>query len=278
MRNDMKHVIIDRPRFGAGDGGKSPTPKGKARQEQRIPLDERPKRESMSRHRLYGWGCKQLNEHLGPLRRYLRTNCGRPWNDVFSEICEHLRIDSATQLHVHQHIEDYVLTTTCLINGQVCDSRGNLIGQPRGNGWFWRHHLFHVDPRDGTLRQSPKPRWHTPGRKYKRRESEFVRVHGADYRYHNGRWYEVTFQFVPSRPWNARPGEPNPTVFDVVFEEFIDATKASELYGSQEYIASKRRLGKKELHDLKLWKTSYGKSVLASQEPTRIKRKKPKKR
>jgi hypothetical protein len=96
MRADMKHVIIDRPRIG-GSGGKSRPAKGSKRRWQRIPLEDQPKTESNAPKRLYGSNCKSLNEHLAPLRRWLRSNCGRLWNEVHSEICANLRIDNATR-------------------------------------------------------------------------------------------------------------------------------------------------------------------------------------
>jgi hypothetical protein len=40
---------------------------------------------------------KALNENLAPLRRYLLKQIGRPWNKVFSEICQNLRVDSVVQ-------------------------------------------------------------------------------------------------------------------------------------------------------------------------------------
>ncbi len=95
MREDMKHVIIDRPRTG-GAGGKSIAPKGSKRRWQRLPVEDHPRTESTARRRLYGWNCKRLNEHLSPLRRWLRSNCGRLWDDVFSEICDRLSVRNAT--------------------------------------------------------------------------------------------------------------------------------------------------------------------------------------
>src|SRR6185437_5780755 len=99
MRKDMKHVIIDRPRTG-GDGGKSIPPKGSKKRLQKTPLEDQPKYESNARRRVYGYDCKQLNEHLSPLRRWLHSQVGRNWDEVWSEICEGLSVRNATTAHV----------------------------------------------------------------------------------------------------------------------------------------------------------------------------------
>ena len=47
---------------------------------------------------------KYLNEHLGPLRRYLDSQVGRPWDKVWSEIATTLDSRSLTGQHIFDHI------------------------------------------------------------------------------------------------------------------------------------------------------------------------------
>src|SRR6266540_4244860 len=108
MRPDMSKVIVERPRLGSRDKGKA---KGRKRELQREGLDSR-RCEGMKR--LKG-GTKILNEHLGPLRRYLESQVGRPWDKVFSEICAHIDRNSPVQDHVRDHVEDYVTVHVLLI-------------------------------------------------------------------------------------------------------------------------------------------------------------------
>src|SRR4051794_11647731 len=104
MRADMAKVIVERPRYGSRDAGMA---KGYKRKLQRISTDELPIREGMKKRS--GGGTKSLNEHLGPLRRYLDSQVGRSWNKVFAEICAHINRNSAVQDHVRDHIDDYVV-------------------------------------------------------------------------------------------------------------------------------------------------------------------------
>ena len=72
-----------------------------------------------------------LNEHLGPLRRYLDSQVGRPWDKVFSEICAHIDRSSAVQDHVRDHVEDYVTVHVILIDGVLCHGEGGYsYGKP----------------------------------------------------------------------------------------------------------------------------------------------------
>src|SRR5437016_5525522 len=99
MRSDMSKVIVDRPRFGSRIRKK---PKGYHRGLQRLFPEGLPKTEGM-RKRWQG-ATKRFNEHLGPLRRFLDSRVGQPWNKVFSEICAHINRNSAVQDHVRDHV------------------------------------------------------------------------------------------------------------------------------------------------------------------------------
>lgn len=103
MRPDMAKVIVERPRVGSRGKGK---PKGYRKALQGLSDEGLPAREGMRRRWL--GQPKALNEHLGPLRRYLDSQVGRPWGKVFSEICAHIDRSSAVQDHVRDHVEAYV--------------------------------------------------------------------------------------------------------------------------------------------------------------------------
>jgi hypothetical protein len=254
MRADMKHVIIDRPRIG-GSGGKSRPAKGSKRRWQRIPLEDHPKTESNAPKRLYASDCKSLNEHLAPLRRWLRSNCGRLWDEVHSEICANLRIDNATQAHVRDHAEKYVLTGTRLIDGRICDSKGT----PLNSGWRWP--TFYVDPRNGTLQQA------APGSRKRRLPKAKDYIEGKDewhqYRLLTGIWYEIELAPLP----------PGIAVHDVLLQPAkafrahrlhipVFHDQACRLYGRAVYATSKRQLGKHEIRRLRLWDSALDKDAV----------------
>ena len=56
----------------------------------------------------HGWGCKELNENLGPLKRFIRSKVGQPWDAIYSEICLQLKGDSTVKQHVKDHLHQYV--------------------------------------------------------------------------------------------------------------------------------------------------------------------------
>jgi hypothetical protein len=103
MRADMAKVIVERPRVGSRAPSRK---KGYRKYIQQTGLDDLPRREPLLGH----WRGKGrwLNEHLGPMRRFLRSNVGRPWNKVHQELCEHVSFDNPVQSHVLTHIFDYV--------------------------------------------------------------------------------------------------------------------------------------------------------------------------
>src|ERR1700730_16624160 len=129
MREDMSRVIVERPRLGGGR-----TRKGRA-----CPLDDLPKQEGMRRPYMRSGDWKTLNENLAPLRRYLERQVGRPWNKIYSEIAQRLRIDSAVQQHVRDHLRDFV----------AVKPRRVRRSWSSGSGRWWQP--FYVDPRTGLL-------------------------------------------------------------------------------------------------------------------------------
>src|ERR1043165_6998205 len=111
MRSDMDKVIVERPRHGSRMRGHG---KGYRRDWQRIAASELPKRERIKPQR---GSSKSFNEHLGPLRRYLQKQVGRPWDKVYAEICAQVSRDTVVQKHVHTHLMDYVATDVIDIDG-----------------------------------------------------------------------------------------------------------------------------------------------------------------
>src|SRR6266536_5431986 len=128
----MAKVIVERPRLCGYAWNK---PKGYRRQLRRLDGEGLPVREGIKAR----WQnqTKSLNEHLGPLRRYLDSQVGRPWDKVFAEICAHINRNSAVQNHVRDHIADYVTVHVLLIDGVPCNGAGDWhYGKPLHEmGW-----------------------------------------------------------------------------------------------------------------------------------------------
>jgi len=94
-----------------------------------------------------GWWLKSHGEHLSPLMRWLCKAVGRPWNEVYSEICRSLDCRSTVQRHVLFHVDGYVDQHVLMINGVPHMPMG--LRTPIE---LWEGSLF-VDPRNGLLCQ-----------------------------------------------------------------------------------------------------------------------------
>lgn len=98
---------------------------------------------------------KQLNENLKPLRRFLNSRIGQPWDKVYSEIMRELNLNNAVQYHVWQHLIKFgeVQTKTYMEGNTVMAS--GVIG-PESMTTSYGREEFYVDPRDGTLRKTKR--------------------------------------------------------------------------------------------------------------------------
>jgi hypothetical protein len=105
MRKDMDKVLVTTPRTG------SDWKNGEVRENRRLEregrYDDLPSYSSM-KPKAGSWDRKSFNEYLNPLVRYLAKNCNRPWDKVYSEICENMDRRGVVQDHIFQHLFQYV--------------------------------------------------------------------------------------------------------------------------------------------------------------------------
>src|SRR3954464_13071307 len=109
MRTDMHKVIVEEPRGGGGPGKKG--------RRANLPDELLPKCEGMRRPHLRR---KWFGEHLGPLKRWLRSHCGRPWNEVYSEAAQVIKPSDPVRLHIKFHMMQMVERNTFLLDGKIC--------------------------------------------------------------------------------------------------------------------------------------------------------------
>ncbi len=123
MRHDMPKVIVERPRQGLRRSSRG------VPSEKNVSVESLPTKEGIRRRHTLNGTRRSLNENLNPLERYLRGQVGRPWNAVYRDICARLRPTSAVQLHVRQHLWDYVERGVVIdAAGRVCPSTAGFAG------------------------------------------------------------------------------------------------------------------------------------------------------
>ncbi len=193
MREDMSKVVIERPRWGHG----LPSRKTRLRIRRYDPdkeYDDLPSRVSGSRSKyIRSREIKDFSDLIGPLRRFLRKNVGRPWNLVYSEMKEILDDRTVTGRHVFEHVEMEV-ETHALIGDD-----GELYKLEYG-GDIQPIYEFYVDPRTGLLcwsDNSPPWRHLRKLRKLERDAPEVNRVLlsvNTCYAKLNGIWYFIEYE------------------------------------------------------------------------------------
>ena len=238
MRNDMAKVIVERPRLGHGlrtqRGGRSRA----LVDDDGVPLPAReltgfPRKEKM------------LNENLNPLKRYLASQVGRPWNKVYSEISQHLRPTSTVQQHVRDHLEDFVAVACRMKDGVVVVQARRAYGGEIPISEDWRP--FYVHPRTGLLRGNAKRVSRAQARKARLEAEKRERAKRAVdvdaktqlHLFADGAWWEVKL---------GRVSRFDPPDADVVLRTGLTKLSAAELYGRGDLRAiAKRQLNKTEM-------------------------------
>jgi hypothetical protein len=235
MRWDMYEVIIERPRSGSRTRGF----KGRDGERMRDLADPENARTFESTSRKRG-GSKYLNENLAPLYRFLRSRLGRPWDEVHSEISATLRLTSAVQKHVLDHLHDMVHTNV-VKDGERLIEHGDW--GVREVDRYYRRGLFYVCPDTGTLKEHPSKKWQRP-----KEPLTVIKVSPVvQYRKIGEIWYSVTLAPVPKNTSDFY------AAYDVVFgkqlgdKDFTWWDRYREYGDGNRYACGKRQLNKRQL-------------------------------
>lgn len=163
MKKYMNKILVERPRVGGVGKENSRRNRRETKQTLRdVDGSTAPETDIWSFHAMKRVHTslpgsyddkKQLNENLQPLRRFLQSRIGKPWNEVYSEIMANLNLNNAVQYHVYQHLtRDRMVETNTYMS-----KSGKIVAvTPYGpqvitDNW---QPTFYVDPNDGTLQLS----------------------------------------------------------------------------------------------------------------------------
>jgi len=242
MREDMAKVIVTRPR----SGWRLKTRRHKAKAQALLDPESAPRRGKIRP----SVRTKRLNEHLGPLRRYLWKQRGRPWNEVYSEICANLRPTNTVQQHVRDHVSDFVLTDVREVDGRLVRIDGYLMWDVEYYPTTrWR--MLYVCPRSGLLKAARRRpcTWERRGKGAPRAADDTLRFdENVHYQRIDGIWYALELEDVPLGLEDRRSRR------DAVLRaplSIIQAEALRAVTGSPDrYVAIKRQLGKRELRTI----------------------------
>jgi hypothetical protein len=265
MREDMYKVIVERPRLIHGNWLRGGRENGFR---QFLQSDDRSHKIGMrAGHARRKW----LNENLAPLRRFLVSNAGRPWDKVRSELLSGIDQRNTVQQHILTHVNDYVLTNVRAVprNESHPGKRGIVFEYLRD--WHrarWERveessaPLF-VDPRTGILRKTESDMHRAKAKRQKANDAAIERaktervVDGhRTIRSFAGVWYEIATAPTPGEPLPYRQRrfmtneqrKPLAKAWDVLEKRWVDRIDADT------YVTQKRQLNSKEIAKLGLSK------------------------
>ena len=147
MRPDMKKIVVERPR--GGSRVRNQKFGARLRYIEDHDYEDQPKKARGFESYHDGWG-KEFTDVLNPLVRFLRSNVGRPWDKVYSELSANLDKRKTTGRHICQHVEQMV-ERECYVDeyGKVRYSR--YRGYIFGGGDDQQVRGYYVHPRTGLL-------------------------------------------------------------------------------------------------------------------------------
>lgn len=173
---------------------------------------------------------KYFSDNLGPLRRWLRSKVGQPWDIVYSELCQCIETKTLCGQHLLSHVWGFVEPNVVLIDGVPYPKINPAYRQqPLA---YWRDE-FYVHPDTGILCFLKK----IPKELPKKRDDLVVIDSYHQYRKLNGLWYLITLQDFP----------PLQDITDIVLKTTLKPWQGKCEYGREVYAINKRQCNKKEL-------------------------------
>jgi hypothetical protein len=173
---------------------------------------------------------KYFSDNLGPLRRWLRSHKGEPWDAVYQQICQLIETETLCGRHLLSHVWDLVEKDVELIDGVPYYKnprfyfRGNRLG-------IYQEQLY-IHPETKILLLATKIKKSRP-------KADKIVTIDRYHQYHklNDIWYLVTLQDI------AFLEKPR----DIILGSAIDRSTAGKKYGREVYAVSKQQCSKKEI-------------------------------
>ncbi len=179
---------------------------------------------------------KHFSDCLGPLRRWLYSKVGQPWDDVYNELCQRLETRTLSGQHILFHVWGFVERNVVLIDGipcyKTCRHYSTTYSCYKGYQPVYPGKLY-IHPETGILYLVQK----APKEPPKKRDDVVSVDSYHQYRKLDDVWYLVTLKDISSIE--------KPT--DIILKTFIDRYTGWREYGREVYAVSKRQCGKKEI-------------------------------
>jgi hypothetical protein len=240
MRADMYKVIVERPRKGGGRALKS---------DGRIFRNSESAPPKLGMKQGYN-SRKWLNENLSPLKRFLQSQIGRPWNKVYSELSQGIDRRNTVQEHIYAHIEQFVAIHTEWNTVNVGKPNDGDCVKMIERSWYGgqnslrdSHFELFVHPRTGLLlRNRYYERWSAKNRKERKQtqaeQSKVKKILSANVELQliDGHWFELRFEHFPKFEHNDS---------HLAWDALENKLKAG--HWPDRYTHSKRQLSRKEI-------------------------------
>ena len=113
------------------------------------------------------------------MRKYLKSQVGRLWNDIWSDIAATHDVRNYSDLEFRDAIKQRVYFDVVVDENGMLDRNGGRL-------FAWRGYTFYVDS-DGILKSLPQDKRY----RYQKPSSKIVRLNGLEYYNHENIWYEV---------------------------------------------------------------------------------------
>lgn len=169
------------------------------------------------------------------MRKYLKSQVGRKWDDVWSDIAATHDVRNYSDAEFRDAIKSWVHFDVVINEDGMYDRKGGRL-------YSYRTDEYYVDE-NGILKIIPKNKRY----RYSPPKSKFVRFNGFEYYKHEGLWYEVVTKSV--KDIHRLPTE-NWFKFSYVDAFGVPYYNAFSHYKEESVVVTKRAVGKRVIRKI----------------------------
>ncbi|MBU6453750.1 MAG: hypothetical protein KGS72_18365 [Cyanobacteria bacterium REEB67] len=235
MRNDMMKVVVEPARNGSAFR----IAKGEKVRLQREGIDS-VQQEGLGRRWEHD-DRSAMRDHLTALRRFLQKQVGRPWDEVYSEICSNAPKGSFLGHHLRELVS-YEVSSDVRVAAD-----GVMYG---ARGWKVYDGDLYACPETGILKLKGEGVQRKRNRYRQRGEHEYIAV-DDNHRFVkvDGLWFFVTLSAIPDEAVTARPSDVvlKVPVFTLGPKMHASEHRVMRCWGGNFYASAKRQANSREV-------------------------------
>lgn len=211
--------------------------------------EDAPSLQSMSKHRQFGYNCKERKEERNEARRWLSARVGDKWSDVWADICNPPKDKEKIFNYIRESVnKGWLVHLNCFKKDDGGIYSNSRYGEERVDKEivYWKCGICTLYVYNNILYKSVQEKY------IRSKEEKTISFNNNVYAQKDGIWFRVILKPVLYNPYVLRFS------YDTLRKKFFSHSDGYKYYGECVYCCQHFPLKAKELKELKKFLKTKG--------------------